>query len=127
MRTTGNALAAAALLLLPLWPLSGTVIDARPGCAALVQAQDPSTGEQAADGYALVLATDDGMGDELAPGDQVQITWPQGNDANEARPVQVVRQTPGLQTAEVDTSGLGWLDAAAGSDALRTRCSPPEM
>ena len=126
MRTTRSRLMAA-LLLLPLWPLSGTVVDARPGCAALVQAQDPATGTQAPDGYALVLATDDGVGDELVPGDEVQITWPEGNDPSSARPVQVTRQTPGQQTAEVDTSGLGWLDAAAGSDALRMRCSPPEM
>jgi hypothetical protein len=61
-------------------------MDARLGCAALVQAQGPSTGEQAADGYALVLATDDGYGDELAPGEQVQIAWPQGNDASSERP-----------------------------------------
>jgi hypothetical protein len=56
-----------------------------------------------------------------------RVSRPQGIDANEARPVQVVRQTPDLQTAEVDASGPGWLDTAAGSDALRTRCSPPEM
>src|SRR5262249_14999141 len=103
MRTTGSRLMAA-LLLLPLWQASGTVVDARPGCAALVQAQDPVTGTQAPDGYALVLATDDGVGDELVPGDEVQITWPDGNDPSSARPVQVTRQT-----AEVDTSGLGWL------------------
>jgi hypothetical protein len=118
---------AALVLMLPLWPLSGIVVDARPGCAALVQAQDPATGEQAPDGYALVLATSDGYGNEFAPGDQVQIAWPQGNDPTEARPVQVTRNAPDAQAVEVDTVGLGWLDAAAGSDALRTRCSPPEM
>jgi hypothetical protein len=87
-----------------------------------VQAQDPLTGEQAPDGYALVLTTDDRYGDELEPGDQVQIAWPQGSDVSEARPVQLVRQTRGQQTAEVDTSGLGWLDGAAAAGLLSAQC-----
>jgi hypothetical protein len=118
---TGKALAAA-LLLLPLWPLSGTVVASWPGCAALVQAQDPATGLQAPEGYALVLATSDGDGNELVAGDQVRITWPQGPDVSEARLVHVVRQTPGRQTAEVDAAGLGWLDGAAAAVLLSAQC-----
>src|SRR5690242_4734642 len=119
---TGSVLALA-MALLPLWPLSGTVVASWPGCAVLVQAQNPLTGEQAPDGYALVLATDDGYGGELKAGDQIQIAWPQGSDAAETRPVQVARQTPGRQVAEVvDTSGLGWLDGLAAARLLSARC-----
>ena len=118
--TPGIALAMA--LLLPLWPLSGTVVASWPGCAALVQAQDPQTGEQAPEGYVLVLTTDDAYSDELEPGDQVRIAWPQGSDASQVRPIEVVRQVPGQQTAEVDASGLGWLDGATAAGLLTAQC-----
>jgi hypothetical protein len=111
-----------ALLLLPLSPLRGTVMASWPGCAALVQAQDPQTGEQAPEGYALVLTTDDGYGDELEPGDQVRISWPQGSDASQMRPVQVVRQMLGQQPEEVHASGLGWLDGATAAGLLSAQC-----
>ncbi len=119
--TIGRALTMV-LLLLPLWPLRGTVMASWPGCAALVQAQDPRTGEQAPEGYALVLITDDGYGDELEPGDQVRIAWPQGSDASQIRPVQVIRQTPSQQPEEVHASGFRWLDRATAAGLLSAQC-----
>jgi hypothetical protein len=117
MTTTGKGLAAL-LALLPLWPtLGGTVVDVRPGCGALVQAQNPQTGQGDLEGYALLLDTSDAYGDSLAVGQHVLLDVGAGLVPDEARPIEVVRDGLGLAT-----TGLGWLDADQASSALGARC-----
>jgi hypothetical protein len=77
--------------LVPLWStLGGTVTDVRPGCAAIVQAQDPRTGQGDPDGYAVLHATTDSYGDQLDVGRQVMLDVGGGLAPDEARPVTVV-------------------------------------
>jgi len=123
--TTGSRLVPALLLaaLVPLWSqLGGTVTDVRPGCAAVVQAQDPQTGQGDPNGYALLDATTDSSGNQLDIGQMVLLNVGSGLDASEARPVTVI-----ADELDLSTQGVGWLDAEAASIALRARCSPPEM
>jgi hypothetical protein len=122
--TTGKALPTLLLAaLVPLWStLGGTVTDVRPGCAAIVQTQDPQTGLGDPDGYAVLDATTDGYGDQLDVGRQVMLDVGSGLDVSEPRPVTVI-----ADELDLSTQGVGWLDAEGASAALKARCSPPEM
>jgi hypothetical protein len=123
--TTGSRRVPALLVvaLVPLWSmLGGTVTDVQPGCAAIVQAQDPQTGQGDPDGYTVLDATTDSYGDQLDVGRQVMLNVGSGLDASEPRPVTVV-----ADELDLSTQGVGWLDAESASVALKARCSPPEM